>query len=249
MKTVTIAYSFICRPYAGDGCTDYLINKSLILLKLRLVLIAGLLLTSACDVTEPGTPNTNSAPETRLTAGPPENTVTAPDGEKLNYLIQMFWIGSDIDGEVVAYDIAINDSTKWIRTTRTDSILAFSAPSGEAGDLNTFYVRAVDNLGAVDPTPSDRSFTAHTFLPNTIIDGVPSDEDIIGRGARFQILGKDADGSEFTNSYSLDNPDAWSEWQGDSAIVFATDDVPGIPGSYLLPSLCIRYYVFWLLSR
>ena len=51
------------------------------LFRLFSFLIIGTLITITCDVTDPGTPTSNSPPDTRLTAGPPENTVTTPDGE------------------------------------------------------------------------------------------------------------------------------------------------------------------------
>ena len=194
---------------------------------------------TGCDISDPGTPIANLPPDTRLTSAPPEGTVTTSSGDKLNFSIHMFWTGSDIDGEVVAYDIAINDTSTWLRTVITDSVLFFSAPSGEAGDLNTFYVRAIDDAGAADPTPSIRSFTAHTLVPNTKINGDPSRDDTTGRGVRFHIVGKDEDGAEFNYSFSLDSRNDWSDWQEDSIIVFGTDDVPGShglldPGSHIL---------------
>jgi len=102
----------------------------------------------------------NLAPDTRLTSAP------APYSQQ-NYRVHMRWIGTDPDGYVVGFYFAWDDTTpsSWIYTSRNDSL--FKALIDTAGETrrHTFYVRAVDNEGKLDPTPARIRFDAWTALP------------------------------------------------------------------------------------
>ena len=133
----------------------------------------------------------NAAPDTQVEAAPPARQATT-------FLIELFWSGSDPDGEVVAYEWIITNNgpnnvvsaadtaRAWRRTTATDSTFVVSADIPEFPldlenpDLDevdeirfwqthTFFVRAVDDRGRKDPTPARVSFTATTLAPSVRI--------------------------------------------------------------------------------
>jgi hypothetical protein len=104
--------------------------------------------------------DTNLAPDTRLTSAPGPYS-------QANYRVHMYWQGSDPDGYVVAYYYAWDDTiaSAWTYTTRSDSL--FKALIDTAGETrrHTFYVRAVDNEGKLDPSPARIRFDAWTVVP------------------------------------------------------------------------------------
>ncbi len=86
----------------------------------------------------------NSPPDTWISSGP-NATSTEHD-------VSFSWGGSDIDGLVVSYQYRM-DGSSWRNTTET----TMSYRNLSSGN-HTFQVRAVDDKGAVDPTPASWSF-------------------------------------------------------------------------------------------
>ncbi len=202
---------------------------------LALVLVAvpltAMLLLTGCRKKEELVLDTNLPPNTRLTSAP------APYSQ-MNYRIHMYWSGSDPDGYVVGYYFAWDDTlpgigaagSAWIFTGQADSL--FRAVIDTAGETrrHTFYVRSIDNEGAVDPSPARVRFDASTVLPVVDmlyrLDG-PADPDganynpgykdtaLMGSPSSFIWSGYDPDGqgAPVDYSYRLDsNPDSpWSD--------------------------------------
>jgi hypothetical protein len=89
----------------------------------------------------------------------------------VNHLVHLYWYGTDSDGDVIGFDFKfvyppqIPDTVPWIRTTKSDSLMAVYTPTGYATPI--FYVRAVDNAGLVDPHPASQQFS-FTNIPPTI---------------------------------------------------------------------------------
>lgn len=136
-----------------------------------------------------GAPAPNSPPETFLTSSEPR------DSSRVAHHIEILWRGADVDGTPVAYDYFVRTYPRsvarideitlqppaagdpgWRRITapRLDLVVAADTlradPRGDigAGEFDrwhTFYVRAVDNEGAVDETPESRTFFAYTEAP------------------------------------------------------------------------------------
>jgi hypothetical protein len=122
----------------------------------------------------------------------------------VSYRVEIAWLGTDPDGSIRAYDWRISDDgpdgvvdvedtlgLDWNRTVKSDSLFEASAeldsfPPDVDNPLitdpidfrwwqnHTFWVRAVDQQGAVDPSPSSTSFTATTTAPKVEID-IPVD--------------------------------------------------------------------------
>jgi hypothetical protein len=100
----------------------------------------------------------NQAPETIITGAP-------LDSSNAFHRYRVHWFGSDSDGEVVEYRVAVSDSNiapllaDYGRTTSTDSIIEFVA-NNEVVLSHAIWVFAVDNEGARDPTPARAFFNA-----------------------------------------------------------------------------------------
>jgi hypothetical protein len=137
------------------------------------------------------------APETFLTGEPPtllESAASAhfywtgddPDGEVVGFQWKLCEIGDDGIGaaDTLTRDpVTGQDLHPWHFTAATDTVLVVSAThTGFPGDedlpeerrrnygTHVFLVRAVDQLGVVDPTPAMVSFTAVTLVPRVVID-------------------------------------------------------------------------------
>ena len=89
----------------------------------------------------------------------PETTLSSASGNAVpGSTVRLNWFGWDPDGHVVGFDIrTAADSLigDWSTVVCTDSVFLLSP------DLTSswaFWVRAVDNEGAVDPTPDSVAF-------------------------------------------------------------------------------------------
>ncbi len=128
--------------------------------------ILGGLTFCGCERDNVASFDRNRPPETYITQGP-DNSTQADDPVDLFYRAHLFWRGEDVDGTVVGFRYAIddtNDPGAWKFTARTDSTFRF--PVAEVGSQeHLFLIRAVDNLGKQDATPDTirfESFTAAT---------------------------------------------------------------------------------------
>ncbi|MFO7654104.1 MAG: hypothetical protein R6X25_09815 [Candidatus Krumholzibacteriia bacterium] len=167
-----------------------------IVLALALGLTAFAALVAGCSPSTEldGAPVPNSRPDTRVTAQPPSIidagfvvrffwTGSDPDGQVVGYQWRISDNGTDGISiqDTLTFDPATGDTLNpWLFTTATDSVFFVSAdiagfPSDPANNArsfqsHSFWVRAVDDDGDVDPTPAYVSFTATTILPTIRID-------------------------------------------------------------------------------
>jgi hypothetical protein len=184
---------------------------------ISIVFLAGCRKTSELAV------ETNLAPDTRLTSAPGPYS-------QANYRVHLYWEGADLDGYIVAYYFAWDDTlpapgaanSVWRWTTRTDSL--FKAVIDTIGETrrHTFFVRAVDNEGSLDPIPARIVFDAWTQTP--VVDSLyrlngPEDPDgpnyepgykdtvLMGSPCEFVWIGWDPDGlgAPVEFSYRLDS--------------------------------------------
>lgn len=128
--------------------------------------LAAMIFLTGCRRQEKVFVDANLAPDTRLTSAPGPYS-------QANYRIHLYWDGTDQDGFVVAYHFAWDDTvpnygaenSPWRATSNTDSL--FKALIDTAGETrrHTFYVRAVDNEGKLDPSPARVRFDAWTVVP------------------------------------------------------------------------------------
>jgi hypothetical protein len=141
-----------------------------------------------------GAPVPNSRPDTRISGQPPTIieasfvvsffwTGSDPDGQVTGFQWRISDNGTDGISyrDTLTFDPATGDTLNpWHTTTVTDSTFIVTADIPEfPGDpedyarsyeTHTIWVRAVDDRGAVDPTPAFISFTATTLLPSVFVD-------------------------------------------------------------------------------
>lgn len=149
-----------------------------------LAVLAAMFAVQGCSEKAGGTRYPNSAPDTHISKGPSESTPNY-------YLVDVFWYGTDLDGDVDHYDVAVVrdirrgrpvvlDSLGWRPTRTNDSTFMVPADSccyGEPGDDDPYYavsywgifVRSVDNDRAVDETPASVFFLSSNEIPRVSI--------------------------------------------------------------------------------
>ncbi|MCK4511224.1 hypothetical protein KAW64_05765, partial [bacterium] len=128
--------------------------------------LAAMLFLTGCRKQEKIFIDTNLAPSTRLTSAPGPYT-------QANYRVHMYWDGADPDGFVVAYHFAWDDTvppygatdSPWQFTSNTDSLFKALVDSVGETRRHTFYIRAVDNEGKLDPSAARVRFDAWTVVP------------------------------------------------------------------------------------
>jgi hypothetical protein len=180
---------------------------------------------AGCD-TESGFLLPNEAPNTRISSGPPESRDTG-------YQVDLYWYGWDNDGYVDHYEIAWETPENWIgpiyavdstfSVRAADSCCVPPLPSQATAlqdsvfeQYHTFYVRAVDNQGVPDESPSFRTFNAKTLAPHTEISYGPSFLGNWGNQVTFKWRGTDPDGAVTSYRYALTSLFDFARDQGDT---------------------------------
>ena len=157
---------------------------------LALVPAALLVALAGCstDTNLGGVAVPNARPDTRITGQPPTLL-------EASFVVTFNWTGADPDGRIVGFQWKISDNgtdgisprdtltydpltgaelNPWHFTTATDSsFVVLSDQPDFPGDVasprsfrsHSLFVRAVDDKGAVDPTPAYMSFTSTTIVP------------------------------------------------------------------------------------
>lgn len=100
---------------------------------------------------------------------PPETSLFVSGSlDTVNHVVQIFWFGSDPDGEVRGFELRFKNpaapgDTNWVSTTRTDSTFTVPTPTGYA--MPVFEVRALDDQGVRDPSPARQDFQFSNQAP------------------------------------------------------------------------------------
>ena len=172
---------------------------ALLLLALVLVLLAG-----ACAKAKKATLMPNAPPETFLFVHP-DSTISPT-----SHAIQLHWWGSDVDGNVVAFDIRFvrggDQSTPWSRiyvqaNQGYDSLFVLQT-ADSALIAPEFEVRAVDNEGAIDATPSVQQFFVTNLTPVVTILASPASSETTFASATASWKVNDPD-SHFAPMYRV----------------------------------------------
>lgn len=135
---------------------------------------------AACAVLATSCGNDDSGPNLL----PNTELVSAPEqGSEHSFKLVMSWIGTDSDGEVVAYETAwfdgmvytgMFDDLDWQETVATEDTFRVAADTCPAvGNIchhsHVFLVRAIDNDRGKDTSPALVGFDATTFTPRSEI--------------------------------------------------------------------------------
>ncbi len=162
----------------------------------------------------------NRAPDTRITASP-------PDPSETSCTVSFAWFGNDPDGFVKGFEwrlsdngddgISVQDTVTvdpvsgallhpWHYTTGPETTLVVSAPLDSfPGDppgivrsyqTHTFFVRSMDDAGATDPSPASISFTTTTLIPTAVVElpiASAAEPSAVAKTVGFRYDGVDAD--------------------------------------------------------
>jgi hypothetical protein len=192
-----------------------------------LVLLCILFLGAGCSEKGGGGRLPNRLPDTQISFGPTEQSTTY-------YKVQAFWYGTDEDGAIDHYEVALvknvtrdslpsvdYDALSWAPTARTESSFVLTADSCCTSIGLTSYglsywgilVRAVDNDGGVDQVPASLFFQASNALPRvriTIPHKSTGAHELVSPYLYLQWRGEDMDGDVTKLLYKyLLIPESW----------------------------------------
>ena len=148
----------------------------------------------------------------------------------------LYWWGEDPDGDVVGYQHRWNFQDDWDSTGAEGD--TFYLPLQVVYDEFTFQVRAVDEQGAVDPTPATLILPVANAAPelefafnSNPTAGADADKEFITFPTRtFSWIASDLDGQETINfiRYALDDTNQWNYLDGGVSSVTLQDIPPGL---------------------
>jgi len=207
----------------------------------KVYICAVLLLFSSCF--KPTSPERENMPPNTTLANVPK------DGDTLFALATLHWDGEDYDGYVVKYQyryityhLIIGDSIikDWEETDKTSLTIAFE--SSDEINMQKFQVRAVDNDGAVDPTPAEKIFYTRKAIPPSTKISFPLENQqffVIDnttdwwQGIPLTFKGKDQDGEIVEYAWSVDGGQ-W-HWTKDTATYIKPNDFkPPLEGQHTI---------------
>ena len=164
-----------------------------------LALVLALTL-AACDAGFEGDLRENRAPDTELSVRSSDLRDDL-DGRRVLSTVEVSWSGTDADGVVTAYDVrsypsdaAPADGEGWARTARRDSTLRLAIPLGQSTADVVVEVRAVDDEGAVDPTPARTVFPIVNSPPTLRLVAAEAPPDTTWPVVSFAVAAADVDG-------------------------------------------------------
>ncbi|KPJ60365.1 MAG: hypothetical protein AMJ46_07290, partial [Latescibacteria bacterium DG_63] len=130
-----------------------------------ILFLAVFVLLSGCSKKREGERVPNERPHVKVSGGPPQGGVAS-------YTMPIYWFGWDKDGVVDHFVYAIDDTTEWTETTFFRGSFLFTADSlregEEFGRWHTFWIKAIDDLGA-ESVPDFLTFDARTVAPKSTI--------------------------------------------------------------------------------
>jgi len=159
----------------------------------------------------------NLPPQTYLSLFP--DSIIAPGST----LKRIHWWGDDPDGFVAGYRISF-DSINWGYTTQNDSTFLLSISGNDS--TFRFYVSAVDDKGAVDPTPANNLYPVINTPPSMVFEAGTEIPDTTFPIATFKWVGTDPDGNATISYYywSLNDTNNFRRISGSLDIMTLTKD-------------------------
>ncbi len=235
--------------------------------QITLVVFAVIILLSlvACDLFHPKLPDSTSGnlpPETHVsffynpdtTLGPGDywinngDTVWVEDGDTLIMGLdttisvqEVHWWGDDPDGNVIGYYYRWSYMDTSIFTQDESAI--FYLPLRTQLDVYSFYVQAVDDSNAIDPTPAIATFPVFNSPPEvewklgTIPQSSKTEDSVHYSFQHHSFFWdvSDIDGRETITEvfYALDDTSTWIKLDGDISEIMLTEIPAGRHRFYL----------------
>jgi hypothetical protein len=145
-----------------------------------------LVMAAAC---KKGELKPNLAPDSKIAI----SRINLQGENRLNSVVHLNWFGTDIDGFVKGYELSF-DAQNWFYTELVDSTFKFALPAGvDTVDID-FYVRAIDDDGAIDPTPAYLRIPMRNSVPTANFDKANEPNATEIAVATYRWFAADADG-------------------------------------------------------
>ncbi|RMH76282.1 MAG: hypothetical protein D6681_21675, partial [Calditrichaeota bacterium] len=199
-----------CKQYALDMNKRNLYSNSW--MKIFFFLLFLLIFLWSCEEKITGEFNPNIPPETFI-------FVQSEDTLNFTQSVQtIYWDGRDPDGFVTGFYYTFEENPQpqdWIFTTERSETFPLVITGQDT--IYTFQVKAVDNLGAEDPTPARQLFPIVNSAPEISWAAGSVIPDTTFTVASFSWVASDPDGDSTIASieYSLDDTSNWVSLPGD----------------------------------
>ena len=154
----------------------------------KLVFILCIAAIWSCDK---GSEIDNLPPDTHLAL----ESINLQGQFRLNSVVRLTWFGTDRDGFVQGFEFS-TDQINWKYTEVQDSTFKFSLPAGSDTFDVDFYIRAIDNKGAIDPTPAYLRIPLKNTPPVALIDKDSEPNDTVLGVATWRWFASDDDGDQ-----------------------------------------------------
>ena len=128
---------------------------------MRYILSVIAILWAVGGCVPPTQPRENQPPETFVFIAPPDSATMLDTTTSLQVVA---WYGNDPDGEVVGFYYAWNDTSDWVWTEQWQDTFQLMLVTPES--VFVFFVKAVDDSGAVDPTPASVALPVENSFPS-----------------------------------------------------------------------------------
>jgi hypothetical protein len=171
---------------------------------------------AACSSDLEGKTQGNQAPETAVVV----DTIIRSGDDRLESRVDIRWWGDDPDGYVTGYEYTfetpVTAATAWTFIRSQDSVFLLQTPPGQDTADFTFSVRAIDDEGAVDPTPAQATYPVKNSPPSVRFQVGDDDPSLSFPIVKFFWEGDDPDESDNLGSYEL-------YWNDTTAIPYIVD--------------------------
>jgi hypothetical protein len=188
------------------------------------VVAALLLVLSACNK---GEKLPNVAPDTHISL----EAINLTGDDRLKSEVTLHWFGEDEDGWVTGYELSL-DGTTWTPVDVQDSTFKFNLTLGSDTTDIDFYVRAIDNEEAEDPTPAHLVVPIKNSPPTALFDSVQALPDTSFIVTTLFLDVDDLDGEDNVDSIFVKfNGGAWFPLGKSVRILTVVPDDPAATGT------------------
>ncbi len=165
------------------------------------ILIVGVNISCKKDFN--GSDKPNQTPQTYCVA----DTIIRVGDERLSALVTANWWGDDPDGYIVRYEYTFDSisgtTANWNSISRQDSTFLLPIPAGNDTFNFNFFVRAIDNRNAKDPTPARLTYPVRNSRPSVVfVSGIQNPVKSFPV-VKFFWQANDPDGSDNLNFFEL----------------------------------------------
>lgn len=151
----------------------------------------------------------------RKTVAPPEtfmavDTLFRTGENRLTTRVDAYWWGNSVGGIIVGYEVSTDNMQSWHFTTKQDSSFLLKIPPGKDSADVVVYVRAIDHLGQIDPSPASTLYPIKNsrpeirFIFSLALAGIPSQNPVnVFPVLKYNIFGSDPDGADDLKEFEL----------------------------------------------